>query len=192
MNPHKLPFVVGTVREDPKALWMVIAMMNPRSITTRVLASPLMSMGADFANPAYREVEFPATGGIGQARAIARVYSAMAMGGAELGVSPQTMAALRAPAIAPTDGERDLVMCRNVKHSLGFGKPCRNLRFGSSDAAFGWAGLGGSFGFVDPDAEIGFGYVMNRMSRSLTGDTRAMSLANAVYGCISTGLSERS
>jgi CubicO group peptidase (beta-lactamase class C family) len=184
INAQKLAFIVGTVREDPKALAMVLAMMNPRSLTSRVLASPLMTMGAEFANPAYRGLEFPATGGIGQARAIARAYSAMAMGGGELGVTSATMAALMAPAVAPARSERDLVMCRDVKHSLGFGKPCGNLKFGTSDGAFGWAGLGGSLGFADPDAQVGFGYVMNRMGRSLTGDVRAMSLADAVYSCL--------
>jgi CubicO group peptidase (beta-lactamase class C family) len=184
VNSNKLAFLASTVKEHPKALGMALAMMNPRSLTSRVLNSPLMSMGADFANPAYRGVEFPATGGIGQARAIARVYSAMAMGGRELGITEASMAALKAPAISPTRGERDLVMCMQMKHSLGFGKPCANLTFGKSSSAFGWPGLGGSFGFADPDAQIGFGYVMNRMGSSLLGGARPMSLVNAVYRCL--------
>jgi CubicO group peptidase (beta-lactamase class C family) len=187
INSNKLAFVVGMVKESPKALGMVLAMMNPRSLSSRVLNSPLMAKGADFSNPDYRGVEFPATGGIGQARAIARAYSAMTMGGSELGITPATMAALKAPAISPTRGERDLVLGMQVKHSLGFGKPCANLKFGSSDRAFGWPGAGGSFGFADPDAQIGFGYVMNRMGSSFTGDIRAMSLANAVYRCLAKG-----
>jgi CubicO group peptidase (beta-lactamase class C family) len=184
INRNKLAFLTGTVKENPKTLRMVLAEMNPRSLTSRVLASPLMSMGADFTNSDFRGVEFPAHGGIGQARAIARAYSAMAMGGGELGITPATMAALKAPAVSPTRGERDLVMGMQVKHSLGFGKPCANLKFGSSDSAFGWPGFGGSFGFADPDAQIGFAYVMNRMGYSFTGDARTMSMANAVYRCL--------
>jgi CubicO group peptidase (beta-lactamase class C family) len=184
INSNKLAFLAGTVKESSKSLGMVLAMMNPRSLTSRVLNSPLMAKGADFSNPDYRGVEFPATGGIGQARAIARVYSAMAMGGRELGITEASMAALKAPAISPTRGERDLVMCMQMKHSLGFGKPCANLTFGKSSSAFGWPGLGGSFGFADPDAQIGFGYVMNRMGSSLLGGARPMSLVNAVYRCL--------
>jgi CubicO group peptidase (beta-lactamase class C family) len=184
ISNNKLVFLASTVKENPKTLRMVLAMMNPRSLTSRVLASPLMSMGADFANPVYRRVEMPAVGGIGQARAIARAYSAMATGGRELGITPRTMDALKAPAVPPSRGERDLVMGFQIKHSLGFGKPCANLKFGSSDSAFGWPGLGGSFGFADPDAQIGFAYVMNRMGYSLTGDARTMSMANAVYRCL--------
>jgi CubicO group peptidase (beta-lactamase class C family) len=184
---NKLAYLVGTVKENPKTLRMVLGMLTPRSLTSRVLASPLMSMGADFTNPAYRGVEFPAHGGIGQARAIARGYSAMAMGGGELGITPTTMAALKAPAVAPTGGERDLVLGMDVKHSLGFGKPNATLKFGFSDSAFGWPGAGGSFGFADPDAQVGFGYVMNRMGSSFTGEARALALADAVYRCLARG-----
>src|SRR5918912_2042074 len=191
VNSNKLAWVVGTLRENPKALGMVLGFLNPDSLTSRVLNSPLMVQGADFSNTGYRGVEFPATGGIGQARAIARAYSAMATGGSELGITPKTMAALEAPAVAPTGGERDLVLRMDIKHSLGFGKPNENLRFGSSDSAFGWAGAGGSFGFADPDAQIGFGYVMNRMSTSFTADARAMSLVKAIYHSLENVDSER-
>lgn len=71
---------------------------------------------------------------------IARAYSAMATGGSDLGITPRTMAALEAPAVAPTGGENDLVLGMPIKHSLGFGKPNENLKFGSSDHAFGWRG----------------------------------------------------
>jgi CubicO group peptidase (beta-lactamase class C family) len=181
VNSNRFAWVLGTLKQNPRTLGMVVAFMNPGSLSSRVLNSPLMVQGADYSNPEYRGVEFPATGGIGQARAIARAYSAMATGGSELGITPKTMAALEAPAVAPSGGETDLVLGIEIKHSLGFGKPSENLKFGSSDSAFGWAGAGGSFGFADPDAQIGFGYVMNRMSTSFTADARAMALQDAVY-----------
>lgn len=185
LSDSKLAIMASMLQDNgTKAVPLMLAMANPNSLSSRVLNSPLMSLGADFANPAYRGVEFPATGGIGQARAIARVYSAMAMGGSELGITPRTMTELEAPGVAPAGGERDLVLRMDIKHSLGFGKPSENLRFGSSGKAFGWAGLGGSFGFADPDAQVGFGYVMNRMGYSFTGDARMMSLMKAVYRSI--------
>ena len=55
-----------------------------------------------------------------------------------------------------------------VKQLLGFGKPNENVQLGSSDHAFGWLGAGGSFGLAGSDAQIGFGYVMNRMGTSFT------------------------
>jgi CubicO group peptidase (beta-lactamase class C family) len=104
-----------------------------------------------------------------------------------VGITPATMAALEAPAVAPTRGEQDLVLGMPLKHSPGFGKPCANLRFGSSDRAFGWPGAGGSFGFADPGAQLGFAYVMNNMGYSFAADARSLTLANAVYRCLAQG-----
>jgi CubicO group peptidase (beta-lactamase class C family) len=163
---------------------MIFGMMNPRSLTGRAFPRQLTTLTTDFTNPAFRCVEVASASGIGQARAIARAYGALATGGAELGIKPRTMGALMAPAIPPTCGERDLVMGKDLQHSLGFGKPCANTRFSTNGRAFGWPGLGGSLGFADPDAQIGFGYVMNRIGYSMTADPRALPLADAVYRCL--------
>ena len=42
-------------------------------------------------------------------------------------------------------------------------KPFPGFRFGSSDRAFGTPGMGGSFGFADPDQQVGFAYVRVRL-----------------------------
>jgi hypothetical protein len=50
-------------------------------------------------------------------------------------------------------------------------------------ASFGHAGSGGSLGFADPDAGVGFGYVTNLWSFRI-GEPRAPSLAAAVVACL--------
>ena len=65
--------------------------------------------------------------------------------------------------------------------SLGYFKPFPQCRFGSSDNAFGTPGLGGSFGFADPDTGVGFGYVMNRCGFRLWSDPRELALRQAVF-----------
>ena len=50
---------------------------------------------------------------------------------------------------------------------------------------FGHPGAGGSLGFADPEAGIGFGYVMNQMAFAIQGDTRAAALLEAVYAVVS-------
>ena len=61
---------------------------------------------------------------------------------------------------------------------LASGEP--SLSFGSP-GSFGAPGAGGSFGFADPQAQIGYAYVPNRKGVTLTGDPRDVALRNALY-----------
>jgi CubicO group peptidase (beta-lactamase class C family) len=53
------------------------------------------------------------------------------------------------------------------------------LQFGHP-ASFGAPGAGGSLGFADPQAGIGYAYVTNRMGTALTGDPRDVALREAM------------
>jgi CubicO group peptidase (beta-lactamase class C family) len=128
------------------------------------------------------EVEIPAANGVGTARAIARAYSAFAEGGAELGVTPATLASLTA--INDVERPRDEVMGVPSWMSLGFLRPGPELDWGSSRRAFGTPGAGGSFGFADPDAQLGFAYVMNNMDFHMFNDPREKALRDAVHRAI--------
>jgi CubicO group peptidase (beta-lactamase class C family) len=128
------------------------------------------------------EVEVPAGNGVGTARAIARAYSAFAEGGAELGVTPDTLARLMAPpAFSPA---RDEILKLPAYYSLGFLRPGPNVAFGSSERSFGTPGAGGSFGFADPDAHLGYAYVMNKLDFHLIDDPREKALRDAIYRAI--------
>lgn len=47
-------------------------------------------------------------------------------------------------------------------------------------ASFGSPGAGGSMGFADPDAGIGYGYVTSLMGTSFAGDPRDVALRAAL------------
>ena len=127
-----------------------------------------------------RNLEVPAGGGVGTARAIARAYSVFATGGRELGLRPETLQELSAPANPPTHGFYDEVLKGEVQFSLGFMKSSPLLSFGSPNS-FGAPGAGGSLGFADPHAQIGYAYVPNRKGVTLTGDPRDVAIRNALY-----------
>ena len=128
------------------------------------------------------ELELPAGNGVGTARAIAKAYSVFAEGGAELGITPATMARLTAP--PATFRSKDVVMGVPSHLALGFLRPGPEIAFGSSPRAFGTPGAGGSFGFADPDARLGYAYVMNKLDFFIFDDPREKALRDAIHRAI--------
>jgi CubicO group peptidase (beta-lactamase class C family) len=163
---------------------MLAAFLRRGSHTARAFMNPRMRGPADLDRPEYRAVEIPAGGGIGQVRSIARAYADMALGGPELGLSEATFAELTAPARPPNGPKRDLVLWVPSVYSLGFVRPTEGFAFGRGPRSFGHPGAGGSFGFADPEAEVGFAYAPNRLGNHLRDDPREKSLRDALYRCL--------
>jgi CubicO group peptidase (beta-lactamase class C family) len=159
---------------------MVLDAMNPRSVLFRSLISnPGTMVPIDGERVFARELEIPSGGGVGTARAIAKAYGVFATDGRELGLRPETLAALRAPAIPPRRGFYDVCFRGEVQFSLGFMKPTPNWPFGH-EGAFGAPGAGGSLGYADPATGIGYGYVTNRIGTKQDGDPRDVALREAM------------
>jgi len=131
-----------------------------------------------------RNLEVPSGGAVGTARAIAHAYGVFATGGRELGLRRETLDLLAEPATPPTHGLLDVCLGAEVQFSLGFMKPSAVWPFGSSAASFGSPGAGGSLGFADPQAGIGYAYVTSRMGTTLTGDPRDVALRNVLYAAL--------
>jgi CubicO group peptidase (beta-lactamase class C family) len=131
-----------------------------------------------------RNLEVPSGGGVGTARAIARAYSVFATDGRALGLRPETLRLLAAPAVPPTRGFHDECMrSDNIQFSLGFMKSSAQWPFGNT-SSFGAPGSGGSLGFADPTAGIGYAYVTSQMGTRLTGDPRDVALRDALYSSL--------
>jgi CubicO group peptidase (beta-lactamase class C family) len=175
------PSMLAMLRGFPLRLFL--ATWNPRSNINRALAGSMLSHDAQ--RIYAREFEVPAGGGVGTARAIARAYGEFATGGRELGLRPETLKALTAPAVAPARGNYDECMLSDgIYFSLGFMQHCPVWAFGG-ERSFGMPGTGGSLGFADPKAGIGYAYVTCGMGTSLTGDPRELALRDAVYSIVS-------
>ena len=160
----------------------VFGMLNPRSITARAFSNPkVLGVIPMYNKREMQRLELPAANGIGQVRSIAKAYGEFATGGETLGITASTMKELMEPAKTPPEGMMDQVLRIPTSFSLGYCKPSPAMQFGSSSKAFGTPGAGGSFGFADPDAGIGFAYAMNRSGFYLIDDPREVALRNAVY-----------
>jgi CubicO group peptidase (beta-lactamase class C family) len=159
---------------------LTLATLNPRSNIYRALiTNPGAAISLDEKRIYARNLEVPAGGGVGTARAMARAYSVFATGGRELQLRQETLQALSAPAVPSANGFHDDCMKGDMQYSLGFFKPGPTLRFGHP-GSFGAPGAGGSMGFADPQTGIGYAYVTNRMGTTLTGDPRDVALRNAM------------
>ena len=165
---------------------LLVEGLNPRSNVSRALSrNPGTSIYFDEARVYARNLEVPAGGGVGTARAMAHAYGVFANGGRELGLRQATLDLLAAPATPPTRGFYDECLKGEVQFSLGFMKPSVNWRFGG-ERSFGSPGTGGALGFADPDTGTGYGYVTSRMGIVFTGDPRDVALRNALRRCVSS------
>jgi CubicO group peptidase (beta-lactamase class C family) len=188
----RLPEDIPTARlaplERPGLLRMLTGMpvplmlgaMNPRSALHRALVvNPGSELPIERDKVYARDLEVPSGGGVGTARAMAKAYGVFAAGGRELGLRPQTLADLAAPAIPPRHGPMDECLKGEVAFSLGFMKPTSGWPFGHP-GSYGAPGAGGSLGYADPEAGIGYGYVTNQMGTNLAGDARDVALRRAL------------
>ena len=174
------PSMMAMLRGFP--LSFMITVFNPRSNINRALVGSMFPH--DKQKIYLRNFEIPSGGGVGTARAIARAYSVFATDGKDLGLRAETLQALAAPPVPPTRGFFDeCLRADGVYLSLGFMQHCPIWPFGH-EGSYGAPGTGGSLGFADPKAQIGYGYVTSRMGTSITGDPRELAIRNAVYACI--------
>jgi CubicO group peptidase (beta-lactamase class C family) len=154
-----------------------------RFLLRRAYVNPTGLSGFGTVNTrAWRAAEMPSTNGHATARAVARVYSALAGGGAVAGVR-----LLRAETIAHASAEAsagpDLVLGRSSRFGLGFQLTRPECPLGTSPRSFGHFGAGGALGFADPDARLAFAYTMNSPGPRWH-NPRNRALIDAVYASL--------
>jgi CubicO group peptidase (beta-lactamase class C family) len=128
---------------------------------------------------AWRGAEIPAAGGTGNARSIAAVHAILANGGVAQGKRFLSEAGCRKALELQIEGD-DLILGQPVRYGMGFGLSGAMAPLPSPNSIF-WGGYGGSLAIIDMDARTSFGYAMNRMAPTTTGDVRALGLAMAMW-----------
>jgi CubicO group peptidase (beta-lactamase class C family) len=116
------------------------------------------------------------------AHAIARIYAALAAGGT-LDGHRIADAGLLAEATVEHSCGHDRVLDRPSRFALGFQLTQPERPLGPNPGAFGHFGAGGALGFADPDAGIGFGYVLNGFGQRWQ-NPRNRGLIDALYSCL--------
>ena len=157
---------------------------DPDSIAARTFAGAALD-ATEPQTSAWRRAEIPAAGGIGNARSVARVHSALACGGKVDGISLLSEAGVSRILEEQTRGE-DMVLGAPLVFGMGFGLNNPAFPISPNPRAFFWGGWGGSLAIVDLDARLSIAYVMNRMQADLLGDLRGAAIAGAVYASVAS------
>jgi len=167
--------------DDPKTQAITAKIFDPESLTFRVFSNPPVLAGVDdFNSPEMYAAEWPAANGITTARSMSKLYGELAC---DRVLSTATLDAAETPQV---DGP-DQVLVLNTRFGLGFALPSDVVSYAPTGTGFGHDGAGGSVGFADRRARIGFGYVMNQMGISLGTDERVRTLTHALYSALGEG-----
>ena len=160
------------------------AFKDPESVSSKALANPASLMRVKTINTReWRGAEIAAANGHGTARALARLYGSLACGGEVDGVHTLSAESIARCYTEQSSGE-DAVLLRPDRFSLGFMLPMPGMAHARNARNFGHSGAGGSLAYADPDAHIGFAYIMNKMRQDLILDTRAAALVEAMYASL--------
>lgn len=180
------PLIGGDKPKDPAMAELMAQLMGPDTLLGKTLGGPSMVFADTdgvWNRPEVRAAEIPAANGVTNARSLARFYAGLT-GTVEGGPARPILDAdqVARATVLQTQGP-DKVLMLGSTFGLGFFVASEMARYGGAHS-FGHTGAGGSVGFTDPENGIGFGYVMNRMMQSLTGDPRSGGLIQAVYDAI--------
>ncbi|GGN97120.1 serine hydrolase domain-containing protein [Nocardia rhizosphaerihabitans] len=133
-------------------------------------------------DPRVHDSVMPGVNGVFSARALARVYGALANGGELEGTRILDPGSIRRVATRQVFTP-DYVLAFRIPWALGFhGVPMKPSK---SDpiSAFGHFGLGGSGAFADPETGLSLAFVTNRLGGKLTplGDARLTRLGTTAH-----------
>jgi CubicO group peptidase (beta-lactamase class C family) len=132
---------------------------------------------------AWRQAEMPSTNAHATARAVARIYGALAAGGALDGIRLLESATLELATREASCGP-DAVLNRPSRFGLGFQLPQPERPLGPNADSFGHFGAGGSLGFADPGQALAFAYTPNQGEGPRWQNPRNRGLIDALYACL--------
>jgi CubicO group peptidase (beta-lactamase class C family) len=135
--------------------------------------------------PSWREVEVASGSGHGNARGVARIYGATVLPETGIdGVKILSRAGLERM-ITEQHNQIELMQERPYHQALGVLLNTRAAVYmGPNPRSFGHHGIGGSLGFGDPNARLGFSYCCNKMHAVGDNGPRARRLIDALYSVL--------
>lgn len=154
--------------------------LDPDSVLVKTLSGPPPDAAA--ANTeGWRQAEIGAANGHGNARSVARVLSAVTLGGTVDGVrllSPETIGQVFREQTHGTD----LFLGVPIRFGIGYALPePASIPYLPGGRVCFWGGWGGSVIIMDLDRGVTISYMMNKMQPGLVGSDNAAAYVSAVY-----------
>jgi CubicO group peptidase (beta-lactamase class C family) len=142
--------------------------------------SGAIALGGPWNKPEVHRAQLAGANGITNARSLARMYAALSTKIDNVRLfSDETLESVRRHRI----GGFDACLGRETRFGLGF-MLANDFNPMLGPGSFGHGGAGGSMAFADPEAQLGFGYVMNQMQTGIDADPRPAALVDAVRRCL--------
>lgn len=155
----------------PPPLGFDLATMDPTSPTVRTLTGPVSDAALANTIP-WRRADMGALNGHTNARALARTFSTISLGGEVDGARLLSPATIERIFEEQSHGP-DLVLGVPLRFGIGFALPePTSIPYVPSEKVCFWGGWGGSMTLMFPDRGLTVSYVMNRMAPGIIGSDR--------------------
>ena len=164
-----------------------IAQTGPGSLMYKMFFNPPVLDPAVWNSRAWRAAELCSINAHTNARALARLYAALAAWSRGDSFEGKQLISKAGMARARTEyaSGPDLMTGHAFRWGLGFMLACPARHFSDNPRAFGHSGLGGSIGFCDPENRLSFAYTVNQMQNpSNGGDGRWWPILKAAYEAV--------
>jgi len=189
-TPLGADFQIGAHTEDTARVAEIIPATDPLDLPPfDQLPEPMVKTligpppDPNLANTAaWRAADMGAVNGHGNARSLARILSAISLGGTVNGVQllrPDTVEKIFE---VQTDGPDVVLLGHPVRRGLGFGLPqLDTFPFVPEGKICFWGGWGGSWETMNPDHRATAAYVMNKMAPGIEGSDRTTRYFTLIY-----------
>ncbi len=184
-GPLSADFHIGLPADHDPRVSLVIPPEEALEVPEDTESAPYKT----FANPpldatlahrsAWRRAEIPAANGHGNARSVATVQAVVSNGGEMHGKRLLSQPTIDLIFDEQSRGD-DLILGIPLRFGIGYGLPNETVPFIPDRKICFWGGWGGSLAIEDPEEQLTFSYVMNRMV-GLLGDPRGAALVEATY-----------
>ncbi len=192
-GPLGADFQIGARPQDSARVAEVIPATDPLDLPPfdqlpEPMVKTLMGPPPDpnLANTAaWRAADMGAVNGHGNARSLARILSAISLGGTVNGVQllrPETVERIYE---VQTDGPDLVLLGHPVRRGLGFALPAlETFPFVPEGKICFWGGWGGSWETMNPDHRATAAYVMNKMAPGIEGSERTTRYFTLIYDAL--------